>query len=122
MKKNMMVLIALVVVVVLAVGGYFIFHKTKKPASPSTTGSSSAASVNDSVLVTKSSSSLGKYLAEPNGMPLYNYGQDTSGVSNCSGSCLASWPAYQDKGSTANLPSGVGTLKRKDNSETQYTY
>ncbi len=72
--------------------------------------------------MTKTSSSLGQYLADPNGKALYTYGADSSGVSNCTGACLANWPAYQDSGSTTNLPTGVGTIKRADNGQTQYTY
>ncbi|HTB48698.1 MAG TPA: hypothetical protein VK712_01300 [Verrucomicrobiae bacterium] len=55
-------------------------------------------------------------------MALYTYGADTSGTSNCTGSCLSSWPAYQDTGSTAGLPTGISTIKRTDNGEIQYTY
>lgn len=123
MNKNSKVLIAVIVLLVIIVGGYAIFHKSKKPARPATTTSSTQApAVNDSVLVTKTSSSLGQYLTEPSGAALYTYSADTSGVSNCTGSCLASWPAYQDKGSTTGLPANVGTIKRADNGETQYTY
>lgn len=121
MKKSTSLLIALIVIVIVAVGGYAIFHKSKKTNTSSST-SSSAPAVNNAVLITKNSSSLGQYLAEPNGLPLYTYGSDTMGTSNCTGSCLASWPAYQDKGATTGLPSGVGTIKRTDNGQTQYTY
>jgi len=119
MKKAV---IAIVVVVILAVGGYLIFHKSSKPASKSTSTSSNAPAVNNAVIVTKTSSSLGQYLADPSGKALYTYNGDKSGVSNCTGSCLATWPAYTDKGSTSNLPSGVSTIKRTDNGQTQYTY
>jgi|SRR5581483_2965550 len=115
--------ITIIVLIVLLGGGYALFHKTKpSKTSNSTSSTSSVAAVNNAVLITKTSSSLGQYLAEPNGQPLYTYGGDSNGVSNCTGSCLASWPAYQDKGSTTNLPAGVGTIKRADNGETQFTY
>src|ERR1700727_647775 len=124
MKKNSTMLIGIIVVLVLIVGGYAIFHKSPKmtASNSSSTQKSSAPAVNNAVLATKTSSSLGQYLTEPNGQALYTYGGDTSGVSNCMGSCLASWPAYQDKGSTSNLPSGVGTIKRTDDGAVQYTY
>lgn len=122
MKKSSTITIAVIVLIIVVGGGYLIFHKSK-PATTSSTGSSSqAAAVNNSVVITKTSSSLGQYLAEPNGQALYTYGADTSGVSNCTGSCLSSWPAYQDTGSTTGLPSGISTIKRTDNGETQYTY
>ena len=118
-------LIGLIVVAVLAVGGYAIFHKPSKmtpSTAPKTSTQSNAPAVNNAVLITKTASGIGQYLAEPDGTPLYTYNADSSGVSNCTGSCLAAWPAYQDKGSTTGLPAGVGTLKRTDNGEVQYTY
>ncbi|HEX4774880.1 MAG TPA: hypothetical protein VH234_05165 [Candidatus Saccharimonadales bacterium] len=123
MKKNSTMLIGIVVVIIVIVGGYAIFHKSPK-ATVATSSSTkiSAPAVNNAVLVTKTNSSLGSYLAEPKGDALYTYNSDSSGVSNVTGSLLASWPAYQDTGSTTGLPSGVGTLKRTDNGQTQFTY
>jgi predicted lipoprotein with Yx(FWY)xxD motif len=123
-KKSSLVAI-IIVVLVIAGGAFAIFHKSNKQATSNTATSNSstqAAAATNAVLATKTSSSLGQYLAEVNGQALYTYGSDTSGVSNCTGSCLASWPAYQDKGSTTGLPSGVGTIKRTDDGEIQYTY
>jgi len=120
-NKNTSAIIGVIVVIVLVVGGYTIFHKSSKsPASNSS--NSSVAAVNNAVLITKTSSSLGSYLAEPNGQALYTYGGDTTGVSKVTGSLLASWPAYQDSGATTGLPANVGTIKRTDNGEIQYTY
>src|SRR5665213_1419523 len=121
MKKSSTI-IGIVVVLALIIGGYAIFHKSPKPAAGtgSSNSSNSAATINNSVLVSKTDSKLGSYLAEPNGDPLYTYGGDSSGVSNVSGSLLASWPAYQDTGSTSGLPSGVGTIKRTDNGQIQF--
>jgi predicted lipoprotein with Yx(FWY)xxD motif len=121
MKKSSIIVLALVIVV--AIGGisYAILHKSNKPTvSASTTGSTTP--VNNTVLLTKTSASFGQYLAEPNGKPLYTYGGDSNGVSNCTGTCLSSWPAYQDTGSTTSLPTGVSTIKRTDNGQIQYTY
>jgi len=118
------ILIGIVVAVVVVAGGYLIFHKPAKPAATasSTSASSNVPAVNNAVLQTKTSSSVGQYLADPNGNALYTYNADSSGVSNCTGSCLEEWPAYQAKGSTAGLPAGVGTIKRTDNGQIQYTY
>lgn len=121
MKKSS-VIIAVIVVLVLALGGYLIFHKSPKTTPSTSTTNSSAPAVNNAVLITKTDASLGQYLATPDGLPLYTYGSDSAGVSKCSGSCLANWPAYQDTGSTTGLPAGVGTIKRSDNGQTQYTY
>lgn len=123
MKKSNSIIIAIVALIVVIGGGYAIFHKSPTPAT--TTPASKAASapaVNNSVLTTKTGSSLGQYLAAPSGKALYTYGADTSGVSNCTGSCLAAWPAYQDTNSSTNFPAGVGTIKRTDNGQAQYTY
>jgi predicted lipoprotein with Yx(FWY)xxD motif len=118
-------------------GGYAIFHKSsyKSPSSSSngyvapssstsssSSSSSSGAAVNNAVLSTKTASGVGSYLADPNGNALYTFSSDSSGVSNCTGSCLANWPAYQDTGATTGLPTSVGTIKRTDNGQTQYTY
>lgn len=123
MKKSNAV-IAIIIVIVLVVGGYLIFHKS--PKSTTTTSKSSTSSntpaVNNAVVITRTDASLGQYLADPSGAALYTYGADTSGVSNCTGSCLADWPAYLDTGSTNNLPAGISTFKRSDNGQTQYAY
>lgn len=111
----------LVVVIVIIGGAYLILHKSSKQAMTGTS-SNSAPAVNNAVLLTKSNASLGQYLTDPSGKALYTYNADASGVSNCTGSCLATWPAYQDKGSTTNLPTGISTLKRTDNGQIQFTY
>jgi predicted lipoprotein with Yx(FWY)xxD motif len=122
MKKNSTMLIGIIVVVVVIVAGFAIFHKSKKTTTSNSSASNSAAVVNNAVFTTKSNSSVGQYLVASNGMALYTYGGDSSGVSNVTGALLVSWPAYQDTGSTTNLPSGVSTIKRTDNGQTQYIY
>jgi predicted lipoprotein with Yx(FWY)xxD motif len=125
MKKSSTVAIIVIVVLIVIGGGYALLHTSKKPTTAKNMGASSstqATAVNNSVVVTKTNASLGQYLAEPAGKALYTYGGDSAGVSKCSGSCLASWPAYQDKGATTGLPTGIGTIQRSDNGETQYTY
>jgi predicted lipoprotein with Yx(FWY)xxD motif len=135
MKKS---LIGVVIVIVVLAGGYVILHKTStKTASTSTlastnsygssssssTGSStgqSATATSGSIIQTKTSSSVGQYLADANGAALYTYGGDTSGVSNCSGSCVANWPIYQAS-STTSLPANVTVIKRSDGTS-QYAY
>jgi predicted lipoprotein with Yx(FWY)xxD motif len=135
MNKGTQALVGLIVIIVVAAGGYAIFHKSSKTSSPSystpaNTKSSSGqaasaannAAVNNAVLTTKSNSSVGSYLADPNGNTLYTYGSDSSGTSNCTGSCISTWPAYKDTGATTGLPTNVSTIKRSDNGQTQYTY
>ena len=127
MGKNAKMVIGLIVIIVLIVVGYAIFHKSPKTItysykSSGSSSSSQSAAVNNSVVTTKTASGVGQYLADPNGNALYTYSSDTNGVSNCTSSCLASWPAYQDKGATTGLPTNIGTIKRTDNGQTQYTY
>ncbi len=150
MNKATGAIVAIIVIVIVAVGGYAIFHKSSKTTpssreifwarshsysnsygssygststpSASTSTTSSTKPVNNAILITKSSSSAGQYLASPSGMTLYTYSSDSKNTSNCTSSCLSLWPAYVDNGPTTGLPSNVGTIKRADNGQTQYTY
>jgi predicted lipoprotein with Yx(FWY)xxD motif len=128
MNKGTQALVGLIVLIVVVIGGYAIFHKSSKttsynaPAATSSTSSNVAAAVNNAVLTTKSNSSVSSYLADLGGNTLYTYGADSSGASNCTGTCISTWPAYQDTGATTGLPTNVSTIKRSDNGETQYTY
>ena len=125
MKNNLSKIIVFIVAFALAFGGFALFHKSKTPtpaATSSTSSQSTAAAVNNAVLTTKTNASVGAYLTDASGNTLYTYGADSTGVSNCTGSCLSTWPAYQDKGATTGLPTNVSTLSRSDNGQTQYTY
>jgi predicted lipoprotein with Yx(FWY)xxD motif len=119
MKKGPVIGVIIVIIIVVAGGTIALSHKKSTPV---TSTSANTTTTSDAVIVTKTSSTLGQYLATANGQALYTYGGDSSGVSKCSGSCLASWPAYQDKGATTGLPTGIGTITRTDNSDKQYTY
>jgi predicted lipoprotein with Yx(FWY)xxD motif len=44
-------------------------------------------------VVVMESETLGTYLTAANGLTLYTFNNDTAGVSNCAGDCLANWPA-----------------------------
>ncbi|MGH7156700.1 MAG: COG4315 family predicted lipoprotein [Candidatus Saccharimonadales bacterium] len=119
-------IIGLIVIIILVVGGILIFHKspskTTNNSGTSSQNSSNTPAANNSIVLTKTSSSLGQYLTDPSGKPLYTYNADTSGVSNCTGSCLTNWPPYVATASTTNLPSGVSTITRSDTHQVQYTY
>ena len=73
------------------------------------------------IVITKSSSGAGQYLADTNGAALYTYGADTSGVSNCTGSCLTDWPIYNAASAPSTLPANVTVITRSDGSK-QYAY
>lgn len=124
MRKSALLVIAIIVIVVLAAGGYFLLRKpaSMSPANTPTNSNQHAQTAGNAVFVTKTDPTLGQYLADPSGRTLYTYGGDSQGVSNCTGSCLANWPAYQDKGATTGLPSGVSTITRSDNRQVQFTY
>ena len=66
-------------------------------------------------MVSETNSSVGTYLADTSDNALYTDGSGSTGVSNCTGSCLSAWPAYVDKGSTTGLPTNTGTITRSDN-------
>lgn len=126
-KRNIRLLIALGAFVVIVIGAYALFHGStyKTPSSSSSSSTNQGTNVtpvNNAVFVTKSNTSVGQYLADPSGNTLYTYGGDTNGASNCTGSCLASWPAYQYNGSLTSWPTQVGSIKRADNGEMQFTY
>jgi predicted lipoprotein with Yx(FWY)xxD motif len=63
---------------------------TKKNNKQTSTNSESSSQA----VTTKSDSKQGQYLADKDGKTLYTYGADTSGVSNCTGSCMSTWPPY----------------------------
>ncbi len=111
-----------IVLIILIVGGFALF-RTKPKTSPTLSHDiSQPPATGTSVVMTKSSTSVGQYLTDGNGRTLYTYSKDSSGVSNCSGSCLSSWPPYQAVGTIVNLPENVGTIRRTDNGEVQFTY
>ncbi len=72
--------------------------------------------------MTKSDAKTGNYLTDSVGMTLYTYDKDTKNVSNCSGKCLAAWPAYTAKAVPSTLPQNITTFKRADDGMTQYAW
>jgi predicted lipoprotein with Yx(FWY)xxD motif len=124
MKKSGIWLTIVAVLIVLGVAIYAINNnnKNKQASTSSNSTNSSSSAVNNSVVITKSNSTAGSYLANPSNMALYTIGSGTTGVSNCSASCLSAWPPYIDTGATTGLPTNISTIKRADNSDIQYTY
>jgi predicted lipoprotein with Yx(FWY)xxD motif len=118
-----------IVVIIAAVIAIAATHKDNNKTSNSSSGASNTSqtsatrrpAVNNSIVQTKTDPALGKYLADPSGKPLYTYNADTSGTSNCTGSCLTIWPPYLAT-STTTLPSGITTIKRPDTGAMQYAY
>lgn len=76
------------------------------------------------VLKSASSPTLGTYLVAGNGMTLYSFKRDTTGVSNCTGQCLINWPAYTASApfiSDESVKGTVASIMRKDGGA-QITY
>ncbi len=120
MQKKL--LIGILALVVIAGGAYAIFHKSSPSTSTSTPPSSqSQAAASGAIVQTETASNVGQYLADSNGNALYTYGGDNIGVSNCSGSCLYSWPIYAATGTSGSLPTNVTIISRSDGSK-QYAY
>jgi predicted lipoprotein with Yx(FWY)xxD motif len=70
---------------------------------------------------TRTSSTLGTYLVDPNGLALYTLSADPANGSTCVGQCVASWPPLMVAlGGTVTAGSGVngtvGTIARSDSS------
>lgn len=130
MKNKSLYIISLIVIVAAGAGAYLLMHNSKDtntgsdyssgktaykaPIKPDTKGVGT-------VIQTLTDAKLGKYLADSTGNPLYTYGADTAGKSNCSGSCLSAWPAYVVTSSQTALPTDVSVINRSDGTQ-QYAY
>ncbi len=83
--------------------------------SPSASASAPTTSSSDSVYMTKADPAKGSYMTDSQGMTLYTFDKDTKDVSNCSGGCLAAWPAYKfTTSANATLPANVTAITRAD--------
>ncbi len=121
-------IIAIIAVVLVGGAGWYVYDKNhnKTPATTSTTSQSSTSSQTPTTtasgdIVTTKSGSDGPYLADSKGMPLYTYGPDKPGVSNCSGSCISNWPIYEAVNAPVTLPTNVTVITRSDGKK-QYAY
>lgn len=55
------------------------------------------------------------------GLPLYTFGSDTAGVSNCTGSCATVWPPLMS-GSTSTATGSFTIITRTNPSGSQWAY
>ena len=98
---------------------------TAPSASPSATATPSPSAA--AVVLAQSVGSTGTILvAASNSHTVYTFNSDTPGVSNCSGGCLATWPALtiasgQTPGGGPGVTGQLGTITRSDGS-LQVTY
>lgn len=87
-------------------------------AAPATSSAPAPAAASGNDLAT-GTSSLGTVVVDGHGMTVYFYTKDVkgSGTSNCTGGCLALWPAVKATSTTpkvAGVTGTVGTIKRDD--------
>lgn len=132
MKKSTTIIIVILILVVL-LGAYMLLSKgSVSPAAAiapqaTTTQSVAAPLPVTPILTIASSTALGEYLVATNGMTVYEYKSDPSGVSTClSGICAANWHAYLVSTSTSlTASSGInGTIRTitRPNGTHQVTY
>ncbi|MGH7157141.1 MAG: COG4315 family predicted lipoprotein [Candidatus Saccharimonadales bacterium] len=121
-------LLILIIIAIVAFVVWYVFH-TKNTTNNTYSNSgntqinppaSSTSNTPSKIVQTKSDPKVGQYLADSNGKTLYTYGADTTGVSNCTGSCLTDWPIYKAT-ATTNLPNNVTVITRSDGTK-QYAY
>lgn len=136
MKKSSIIWLAIYFIVasILIVWMAYL-HKTSNvltakvnndPLIDTTMGKVDSKTMNPLTLNVREDSRLGSYLAATNGMTLYSYAKDTSGVSNCSGVCAVNWPPYEVASSVAvfggpKISGKISTILR-DGSKNQVTY
>ncbi len=136
---------AVVIAVVLVSGGILLYHAGKNtqqapalqaannngasvPAAATSTGATTSPTVMyGGYFSERSSSVLGTYLADENGLTLYVYSKDAAKVSNCSAACLMTWVPYGPGVSAAGtfsmpmMPVNVGVAKG-NNGMLQFTW
>jgi len=126
--KKIWVLVFIVILVL--VGGYVARHKVKTlmggSSTPQTTmhvtnrPSPTASSMvpSNNIYMTKTNPAQGQYLTDFQGMTLYTFDKDTTGISNCTVSCAKIWPSYTS-GATAQstFPANITVITRADGSK-----
>ncbi len=133
MRKYIYILIVIVAAIVL----WEIFGIKKPAVAPTiatnTTTTEGATgtppSVQSGYFSQLTTSSLGTYLTDKNGMTLYTFVNDKPDVSNCTGTCLEKWPPYGPGISATGtapvnlpmLPAFVGVIKG-NNGMMQFTW
>lgn len=129
MRKILVIVIALIVIVAIVYVGVKGVRRVMRhqqsdqaqeegmTATPTAMTTQAASPSANSVYMMKTGAA-GSYMTDPKGMTLYTFDKDTKGVSNCSGTCLTTWPAYG--AATANaqgaLPANISVIKRTDGS------
>lgn len=102
---------------------YFAFFHKQNPYTykPSAQSAASTKTLGNSVYKSMSKDKVGTVMTDPKGMTLYTFAKDTTGVSSCTGKCLANWPAYIAPARSGTLPAHISVITRPDGS-LQYAY
>ena len=83
------------------------------------------AAAEDGTVVATAQGAPGTFLTDATGMSLYLFTNDTPGVSNCTGDCLAAWPALLTDGAPVAGDGVDGSLlgtTTRDDGSVQVTY
>ncbi|ALC85392.1 hypothetical protein AM499_05865 [Bacillus sp. FJAT-22090] len=124
MKKVIFTLTILSIIFVLAACGKSTEEKTETD-QPDQAQTEQSEQVPADSLQLLENEKAGEYLADPQGRALYYFKKDEVGKSNCSGDCLANWPAFTQEDFA--VPEGFDkkdfdTIRREDTGVKQVTY
>lgn len=126
MKKGIFTLAILSIIFVLAACGKSTEGKTETDqADQAQTEQTKTEQAPANSLQLLKNDKVGEYLADSQGKTLYYFKKDEAEKSNCSGDCLATWPAFTQEDFA--VPEGFdkkdfGTITRADNGQKQVTY
>lgn len=100
---------------------------TAPTTAASMAATSPAASSATAELMVGTKAGLGSFLTDGNGMTLYVFAKDSSGMSACTGSCAANWPALtvasgQQAMAGPGVSGTIATITRSDDGKLQVTY
>lgn len=121
----MLIPIVVVGIIVVLALGYLGRHKIKTllgmnptltPIQTTAPTTQSAPNVpSNNIYMSKTSASKGNYMTDFQGKTVYVFDKDTTGVSNCNGSCATTWPPYTS-GATAQgtFPTNISVITRAD--------
>lgn len=127
LPKKAWIVIGVVVIVLVLGGVYSMFPRAKtQPVGPVLTDKVIPPIVAVPSLTIVKSSKLGSYLIAKNGMTLYRYTKDRTGVTNCFLDCAVNWPPYtfteeMSLGNPEGIKGKIAVVARGDGT-TQMTY
>ncbi len=89
---------------------------TSQNVAPTSKNTNTAPS--DNIYKTATDVAKGDYLTDFQGMTLYIFDKDTTGVSNCYSTCAVNWPSYSSAAAIpSQLPENITVVTRTDGSQ-----